>query len=262
MGHPKRLWPREHGAWVQLALPTLTVLLLARPAAAPPWLLTLAALAAFVAHESLLVVVGARGGRLRDARGPQALRLLVLLGGGAVIAGAIGLALAGPWVWLASLAVAAPAAALAPLVRRRREKTTPGELLAAAALAGLALPIGLAAGLPPRLAVTLWLLWAASFGVETLMVRGVLAMAKKRTPSRRLLDLAAALAVGIQVGLVGLVAAGALEAAVAWAFVPASALCVGAALRPPSARRLLAVGLAMAALGAVAMAVLLAGLSA
>ncbi len=177
MATHKLLIPREHGAWVQLALPLLAVVILGAPGTASAWLLTVASVLAFVAHESLLVVIGSRGGRAKVERGDRARRLLAILGSGAAAAGIAGLVLGGLDVMLATLSTLVPTVLLIPLLRQRREKTTPGELLAAAARAGLSLPVGLAAGLPFELTAIVWLFWVAAFAVETLAARGVLAMA-------------------------------------------------------------------------------------
>jgi peptidoglycan/LPS O-acetylase OafA/YrhL len=64
----RSLWPREHGAYFQLALPLLAACARRAPSVAMV-LLALAAAAAFVAHEPLRVVLGHRGSRrLAQAR--------------------------------------------------------------------------------------------------------------------------------------------------------------------------------------------------
>ena len=93
-GEPKRfLWPREHGAWGQMAMPLVTGLALGRTGAAA-WLLAVAASFAFLAHEPALVLLGSRGVRAAREDGPLARRLLLLLGGLAAGAGLAGAALA------------------------------------------------------------------------------------------------------------------------------------------------------------------------
>ena len=69
MGARRRsLWPREHGAYAQLAAPLLTALVIVRPTVAAA-LLALAACIAFLANEPLLVVLGHRGKRMREQDG-------------------------------------------------------------------------------------------------------------------------------------------------------------------------------------------------
>jgi hypothetical protein len=75
----RTLVPHEHGAYGQLAMPLLTALALGRPGAAS-LLLTYAIVVAFVAHESLLVVLGQRGKRALEADAPRARRVLAILG--------------------------------------------------------------------------------------------------------------------------------------------------------------------------------------
>src|SRR6266536_5679609 len=143
----RTLVPHEHGAYGQLALPLLTALAIGRPGAAS-LLLTYAIVVAFVAHESLLVVLGQRGRRALAADAPRARRVLAILGGQAVLAGAVGLALAPP---AARAALALPvvlAAAVAWFVWRRREKTIAGEVTVGAALSSGGLAVALAAGAP------------------------------------------------------------------------------------------------------------------
>jgi len=246
--HPLlRLIPSEHGAWVQLAAPALVVLLAGRPGGAAG-LLALAALALFLCHEAALVVVGARGPRARERAGPAAPWVLGVLGGVAVIAGGWGIGLAGEGVTVALLAPIVPAAMVAPLAVRRRERSTPGEILVALSLAGLALPLGLASGLPAPTAAAHQVIWSLLFVSQTLSARGVLAMAKKRDPRPHLL--------WIGVGVIGLavVAAGVMAEvdavdgpAPALALFPALALALLVARRPPSAKRLMAVGFAFLA---------------
>src|SRR5512137_367547 len=87
------LLPREHGAWGQLAMPLLSGLALGRPGAAAI-LLTLGIVLAFLAHEPLLVVLGHRGKRVRDAAGDRAVRRLAVLGLAAAASGVTALVLA------------------------------------------------------------------------------------------------------------------------------------------------------------------------
>src|SRR5512138_2855214 len=86
------LLPREHGAWGQLAMPLVTGLALGRPGATA-LLLTAGVVLAFLAHEPLLVVLGQRGKRVKDALGVRAMRRLAVLGAGAVACGVAALAL-------------------------------------------------------------------------------------------------------------------------------------------------------------------------
>src|SRR6266542_1201900 len=99
-------------------------------------------------HEPLLVVLGHRGRRVKDVLGSRATRRLAALGAAAAVCGVAALVLSPPAARLAALAPAALALPVAPLVARRLEKTTAGELLVAAALSACAAPVALAAGAP------------------------------------------------------------------------------------------------------------------
>src|SRR5687767_1558450 len=70
-----RLWPREHGAYVELAGPLLTVLLFLPPATAAI-AYAVAACALFLTHEPLLILLGRRGERVRSAARSAALARL------------------------------------------------------------------------------------------------------------------------------------------------------------------------------------------
>ncbi|HEY5937251.1 MAG TPA: YwiC-like family protein, partial [Kofleriaceae bacterium] len=94
MTRPRSLWPREHGAYVQLLVPLLTGLAARVPTIAAV-LLAIAACAAFLANEPLLVVLGHRGARMKTRDGDRARARLVLLASIAFACGAGGLALAG-----------------------------------------------------------------------------------------------------------------------------------------------------------------------
>src|SRR5437762_3573628 len=90
---PRSLAPKEHGAYGQLGLPLVTGLAMGRPGVAAA-ALAVAAAAAFVAHEPLLILAGQRGTRARREEGPRAARRLAVLGAAAAISGGAGLALA------------------------------------------------------------------------------------------------------------------------------------------------------------------------
>src|SRR5512144_1204189 len=131
---PRRaLVPREHGAYGQLAMPLVAALAIGRPTLASA-ALTVAFVAAFVAHESLLVVAGQRGRRALEVDGPRARRTLSLLGAVALAAAAVGVALAPVAARAALVAPALLAGAVGWLAVRRLEMTTGGEMVAGAAL--------------------------------------------------------------------------------------------------------------------------------
>src|SRR5579859_6158246 len=71
------LVPREHGAYCEIAVPLLTALWMRPPTfGTVAW--TVAAVAAFVSHEPMLVLLGRRGARVRKLRGRAASILLAV----------------------------------------------------------------------------------------------------------------------------------------------------------------------------------------
>lgn len=174
----RSLFPKEHGAYGQLALPLVAALAMGSPSLAS-LLLAVGAALAFVAHEPLLVVLGARGSRARAEDGPRAARVGVVCGAAALAAGAAGMWLGGRPVAIAALAPLALTLALVPFIFLGREKTAPGELAAAAALSGAALPVAIAGGVPQPAALVAWSAWVVGFTAGTSAVRGVIKRHKR-----------------------------------------------------------------------------------
>jgi hypothetical protein len=247
----RSLWPREHGAYFQLAIPIVAALA-ARVPVASSLAVAAAAWLAFLAHEPLLVMLGHRGARLRTAEGARARRYVAGLGGAAVSVGAIALALAPPAArWVAALALV-PAAAVIALAWRRREHTPVGELIAAVALTGAAAPVAVAAGAAPVAALAAWSGWALGFGASVIAVHRVMARHKRAASS-----IDRALAIGLPAVAVACfaLAARSSSALIAAPLVASSAVLV---IAPPSAARLRAIGVAIAVTAAVSCALALA----
>lgn len=204
------LLPKEHGAYGQLACPLAAALLGGRPT----WtaaLIALGAVAAFVAHEPLLVLLGQRGTRARREDGRRAVAWLLGVGGLAAGAGVAGLWLGPPEARLAAALPAVLGALVLLATWRKSEKTAPGEVLAAAALAGCALPVAIAAGLAPQRAASAWVVWSVGLTAATLAVRRVIGRHRGRdVPSAVALVLLLAAGTGAAAILVdpGLAAAG------------------------------------------------------
>jgi hypothetical protein len=148
-----------------------------------------------------------------------------VLAGVAGAAAALGAFLAPAVAVTVALVPGAAAAGLAWLCWQRRERTVAGELVAAAALAGAALPVALAAGWRAAPAVAAFVGWTAGFAA---IVPGVWAIAHKRRlgrGARAVALLAPALAIAIAAAKLGrpAIAAGgplALAAAVVTALRP------------------------------------------
>ena len=251
------LLPREHGAWGQLAMPLVTGLALGRPGAAA-LLLAAAVALAFLAHEPLLVVLGQRGRRVKDALGVRALRRLVLLGAGAGAAGIAALALAPPAVRLAALAPAALALPVVPLVAARLEKTVAGELLVAAALSACAAPVALASGAPAAWGWGAAATWFLSFAAATLPVQATLLWARTKG-ARELRPLAAAGAAAIGGGALALGAVGILPWPAAIAVLPTAVAAVTVAVARVRPQQFTRVGWSLVGASVAALAVLVAG---
>jgi len=246
MAARRSLWPREHGAYAQLLAPLATALALRTPAL-PAWLLAIAACFAFLANEPLLVVLGHRGPRLREARGRDAARWLALAIAGAAVAGGAGLLLASPDARALAAVAAVPAVVLVALAWVKSEHSQLGELVAAVALPAAALPVAAAAGVAPRAALEIWIAWAVGYACTVVAVHRVIARHRAAaTWVDPVLAIACAAVAGAGAWL------GVLEA------VPLALAASALVIWPPSARRLRAVGVALViasvAAGAIAVA--------
>jgi len=244
----RSLWPREHGAYFQLAIPLVTACLVRAPTV-PAILLAVGAAFAFLANEPLLVLLGHRGSRQREADRPRARSRLAMLAGGALVLGVIGLELSPPAVPAAAI-VAVPVLALVAFAWRRAEHTIAGELVAAIALTGASLPVLVASGASLEHAMETWLGFALGFCASVLAVHLVMAR-HKRTPPKTDRAIAVAVIAALAAGL----ATGHNVFAIA---SPLVVLAAGLGIAPPSAAKLRAIGVAIvvAAIAASAIALI------
>ena len=243
----RRLIPREHGAYGQLAFPLIAALGSGRPTATAA-LYAAAAVLAFLAHEPALILLGRRGPRVRaDHRGRAWLRLVVW-GGGAAAAGVVAIARA-PATLEAAAAPAAAAAVLGVLVAIDAEKTTFGETVAAIALAAAALPVARASGVAWPAALGGLAAWGLGFAAVIAPVRWVIARHKSQPPPpARLTALGATLAIAVLGGAWRHEAlAGLLLAATGWVL----------AFAPPHPRELRRIGWALVGASAATAAALI-----
>lgn len=199
---PRSLAPKEHGAYGQLLLPLVAACASAVPTAAS-LALTGASVAAFFAHEPLLLLLGQRGKRAVREHGARSRRQLVILGGVALVLGAAGLWLAPNAARLSALLPFGLGLALIGFLVRNEEKSTPGELTAAAALPAAAVPVALAAGLSAELAYGAWLCWSIGFCAATWAIRNIIARKKGRPMSLPVALAALGVAVAAAVAFVG-----------------------------------------------------------
>jgi hypothetical protein len=231
----RSLWPREHGAYVQLLVPLATALLATTPTLAGA-AIALGAGLAFLASEPLRVVLGDRGPRRRELARARARSRLAQLAAGALIAGGAGLALA-PTAALAFAGVLAlPIGLVVVLSRRGAVHTVVGESVAAIGLAGASAPVAIAGGMSPADALVIWCAWSAGYATSVIAVHQVLAR-HRRAASRA--DVPPAIALG---ALCAVIAALGIHDPAAWLAIPLAALAALVVLRPPRATRLRAVG--------------------
>lgn len=161
--------PKEHGAYGQLGFPLVTSLIVAGPAYASV-LVAAAAVALFLAHEPMLVLLGYRGVRARTTDAPRAWWWLT----GALVAGTATAILALDatpaglrWTFLVP---ALPAAWVAYAAIHGHEKTSLGESGAAVAFAAAALPLCAGAG-RADIGAAIAVAFALLFVLATLAVR-------------------------------------------------------------------------------------------
>jgi hypothetical protein len=253
----RSMLPHEHGAWGQLAMPLLTAFAIGRPTLAALALAT-AIVAAFLAHEPAIVLLGQRGRRARDENANRARRWLVALGALGVVAGAAGIALSPPAGRVALVVPAALGVVIVGLLLARREKTVAGETAVAAALASSGAAVALAGGAEREDAIAAAIVWTLGFAAATLAVQVILVRVRSkgaRDPGRRHAALAALLAA---VAL-GLSAAG-LPTAIAWATLPTAVLSIVVSLARFSPKRLRELGWALVASSTLTLVILVVGL--
>jgi hypothetical protein len=254
------LLPREHGVWFQLGLPLATALLVTGAPASGLWLAG-AALAALLAHEPLVLVLGQRGSRRGERDGGRA-RVWGLL---MAVLGALCLVLgvrvmppeARPFLALPLIL----GGEVLLLVWNRQERTLSGEVLASLALGAWAVPIAMAGGLSATAALSLWGTYGLAFGLATLAVRTVIASHRPRAPRERLRCTGAA-----TIGL-------SLVAAVTWAvhsglplarvaaLLPVGLVALGLCVALPSPRKLHSIGWTLGVAGTLTLVLLGVGLS-
>lgn len=244
---------------MELLFPLLTAFALGRPTLAGI-AFAVATILVFVSHEAVLVLLGRRGQAFLGERGADAKRLLAGL---LVPAIALGV---GALLTLSSearLAVLVPAALAVPAwivaLRRESQRTLAVELWVGAALASIALPVALDAGLSPTRAASLVAVWTVSHWLGTVAARAVLYRAKD---GGRGLVLARALGALALVACLSTFAYGLTSGAtLAWiALTPLPwALCsVYLASRPPPPTQMRAIGYGLVGASVVSSALVLA----
>jgi hypothetical protein len=254
--------PREHGAYGQLAFPLATALVVA--GVTPPGLLiALAAVAGFLAHEPLLITLGRRGPRARRDHAARAARWLVVTSTLAVAAGGIAVWLAPPATRWSFMVPLVPATVLAGAVVLDREKSGAGEIAAAMAFSGVAIPVCLVAGAAVSTALSVGIAFGSLFAGSTLGVRIVILKVRgggdpqQVRAARRLLLI---LTGGVFVGVVTAATNAVLPWTTLLAIGPGLLVALALAFRPPDPTRLRTVGWTLVGTSTAAALILMAAL--
>jgi len=181
MASERRMIPREHGAYAELLFPMAAVFLGGLPGTST-WLLAIGAIAAFLANEPLLVLVGQRGTRMKREEGGRAKRTLLIFTIFALGAGIAGLVLAPRPAQISVLLSLLMGGTLIMLAVQGLERSMFGEALAAATLSSVAIPLGLSARLSLTAALALALIWTVNALLGTSVVRLTVSRTKAKTP--------------------------------------------------------------------------------
>ena len=183
MASERRMIPREHGAYAELLFPMAAVFLGGLPGTST-WLLAIGAIAAFLANEPLLVLVGQRGTRMKREEGGRAKRTLLIFTIFALGAGIAGLVLAPRPAQISVLLSLLMGGTLIMLAVQGLERSMFGEALAAATLSSVAIPLGLSARLSLTAALALALIWTVNALLGTSVVRLTVSRTKAKTPDQ------------------------------------------------------------------------------
>jgi hypothetical protein len=216
------------------------------------------AVAFFLAHEPMAVIMGTRGIRVRDALVHDARRRLWLLFGIAGL-GLVAAALLAPaGAWWGALVPAVPGLALAPLFFTNRVKTLPGEVVAAAAFSASLVPVALSG---PASWAAVWLgsgVWFAATVPAIVSVHAVKAAHKGRPRSRWLVPAAPLLALAVMAGAVLIATTLPPPAFRALAALPPALAVLGVSLARPHPRHLKRIGWTMVVANTLTLILLLA----
>ena len=250
MSTTRHLWPREHGAYAELAFPILTGLSAGKPTLAAVSLAA-ATVAFFLAHEPLAIATGVRGRRLESAEGDRARCRAGWLAAAGVMLGALGIAAGSGDVRWAALVPGAAVLALVPWVAARRQKTLVAEVIVVAAFATVVLPLSIAVGATWQFAWTAAGVWFVSFALATLAVHALKLRHKRGAAARWIVRLTLGVAVVVAVGAWGAAITGWVRPLLAAALVPPVLLVAALAVAPVHPRNLKRVGWALVAANTV-----------
>lgn len=249
--------PREHGAYGQMAVPMLTALVLTR-AHAESLLFAVAAVAGFLLHEPVVILLGRRGARAVEAEAGRARVWGAVWAAVFVVASALAVRALGDR-WLLAVLPAVPALVLFDAAVRGTERSALAQTAAAAGFAATAAPMLAVAHLPWTWQWLVPGVLAANSIVSTLAVRSVVARARVAVDPQgagqaRFLVVLAALVVGALAGWLHLRRL--IGPYTFAACLPAVAMALVLVARPPRPQQLRRVGWALA-LGTLTTATLL-----
>jgi hypothetical protein len=257
------LFPKEHGAYGQMAFPLLTSLLtslIVTGITVGSLLFVLAVIAGFIAHEPLLVVLGLRGPRAKREDGRTAMWWLALL---VIVLAAAGL-VSFRWMpaghrWTVALPLV-PSLYLFWAAISGHGKSTTAEVAVAIAFSLTAVPLCLFGGPSVATGVIIAIAFAANFVLATLAVRAVIVKVRGGGDPRQaaLIRRSVFVLSGVIAAALGVVAAvRALPAVPLISVVPGIAVALWIASNPPPPSRLRAVGWTLVTTSAVTAALLI-----
>ncbi len=237
-------FPKEHGAYGQIAFPLIAAFGVAGVSAAG---LLFAALvvAVFLAHEPTLIVLGHRGARARRERRRPAtvwLACLAVVAATAAVAMLLTLAPSARWSIVVPLA---PAILLAGAVARGAEKSGLGETATSLACSGAAIPVAIAGGASPVTAAAVAIPFALLFVSSTVAVRAAILGVRgggdpKAAATSRWIALGLVVTASVAVTFASAVRL--LPAPVVFATAPGLITAFTIAMWPPAPTRLRALG--------------------
>jgi len=240
------LFPREHGASMELLFPLLSAFALGAPTLAAIGL-AVGAILAFVSNEAVLVLLGRRGERQRVERGGEARRLLVILLTASALCAAYALLEMSTPARIAALVpalLAVPAIAVA--LRGESQRTLPVQAVVGVTLASVALPVAIDSGLSIARASALVTVWSVCHLLGTVAARGVLYRSKDGGRGLRIARAAGVLALAGSLAAVGMgVPSGWALAWIALAPLPWAIAAVWLSAFPPPPTRMRALGMSL-----------------
>jgi hypothetical protein len=251
------LVPKEHGAYGQISFPLIAAFAVAGPSRGGLFLAA-AMLAAFLAHEPALVLLGLRGRRTKRELGGAAMRWLGCCVVAALAAGAAGLLSMPPSVRWSIAIPLVPATLLIVSALRGSEKSWYGETATALACAGATVPISMAAGVSFATSARVAIPFALLFVSSTLAVRVVILRVRRGgDPEATATTRRAALTLVVASGVLLVLAAGRglLPPSILAATAPGLLTAAAIAVRPPAPSRLRTLGWTLVAISVLTTAI-------